>query len=64
MVTPPRSEPAQPLVLTPSLLIDRFGSDYGRSFSPKGAAFQARALPYVCTSQVYRVYKLDQPLRA
>jgi hypothetical protein len=52
------------LVLSPGLLIDRFGSDYGRFFSPKGASFKARALPYVCASLVYRVYKLDQPLLA
>lgn len=52
------------LVLSPGLVIDRFGSDYGRFFSPKGAAFPARALPYVCASLVYRVYKLDQPLLA
>ena len=52
------------MVLPPGLLIDRFGSDYGRFFSPKGAGFKARALPYVCASLVYRVYKLDQPLLA
>lgn len=52
------------LVLPPGVLIDRFGSDYGRFFSPKGAAFKARALPYVCASLVYRVYRLDQPLLA
>jgi hypothetical protein len=52
------------LVLPAGLLIDRFGSDYGRFFSPKGASFDARALPYVCTSLAYRVYKLDQPLLA
>jgi len=52
------------IVLPPGLLIDRFGSDYGRFFSPKGASFAARALPYVCPSLVYRVYKLDQPLIA
>ncbi|GGF39367.1 hypothetical protein GCM10011611_52220 [Aliidongia dinghuensis] len=52
------------MVLPPGLLIDRFGSDYGRFFSPKGASFAARALPYVCASLVYRVYKLDQPLIA
>ncbi len=52
------------MVLPPGLLIDRFGNDYGRFFSPKGASFAARALPYVCASLVYRVYKLDQPLIA
>jgi hypothetical protein len=52
------------IILPPGLLIDRFGSDYGRFFSPKGASFAARALPYVCPSLVYRVYKLDQPLLA
>ena len=50
------------LVLPPGVLIDRFGSDYGRFFSPKGAAYKARALPYVCASLVYRVYRTDQPL--
>ena len=52
------------MVLPPGVLIDRFGSDYGRFFSPKGAAFKARALPYVCASLVYRVYKIDLPLLA
>jgi hypothetical protein len=30
------------VVLPPGMIIDRFGSDYGRFFSPKGASYGAR----------------------
>lgn len=44
-------------------LIDRFGSPYGTFFSPVGASYRSRALPYVCESKAYTVYRLDVPLR-
>lgn len=44
------------------MLLDRFGSTGGRFFSPQGAPYGARALPYVCPAQVYTVYKVDGPL--
>jgi hypothetical protein len=53
-----------PVVLPPGMLIDRFGSDYGRFFSPKGAAYAARALPYSCEKLVYVTYRVVQPLLA
>ncbi len=43
-------------------LIDRFGSDGGRFFSPRGESFAARALPYVCSQMVYTVYRVAKPL--
>jgi hypothetical protein len=39
-------------------MIDRFGSDNGRFFSPKGASFAARATPYVCKEMDYTVYQV------
>jgi hypothetical protein len=53
-----------PVVLTPGMLIDRFGSDGGRFFSPKGAAYAARALPYTCEKLVYVTYRVMQPVLA
>ena len=50
------------LVLPAGVLLDRFGSDHGRFFSPKGASFEARALPTVCTDLVYSVYRVHTPL--
>ena len=50
------------LVLPAGVLLDRFGSDQGRFFSPKGASFGARALPTVCTDLVYSVYRVHTPL--
>lgn len=50
------------LVLPPGVLLDRFGSDYGRFFSPKGATFDARALPTVCANLTYSVFKVTAPL--
>jgi Tuberculosis necrotizing toxin len=43
-------------------LIDRFGSEGGIFFSPKGESFDARAVPYVCSKMVYTVYRVDKPL--
>ena len=53
-----------PVVLPPGMLIDRFGGDGGHFFSPKGAAFSARAVPYFCEKQPYNVYKIMAPLLA
>lgn len=53
-----------PLVLPAGLLIDRFGCPTGRFFSPQGASFQARALPYGCKGAPYTVYRIDMPLLA
>ena len=50
------------LVLPAGVLLDRFGSDHGRFFSPKGASFGARALPTVCADLVYSVYRVSTPL--
>lgn len=43
-------------------VIDRFGSEGGRFFSPRGERFAARALPYVCSMMAYTAYKVDRPL--
>lgn len=50
------------VVLPAGVLLDRFGSDYGRFFSPKGATFDARALPTVCANLVYSVFRVQSPL--
>jgi hypothetical protein len=50
------------LVLPAGVLLDRFGSDHGRFFSPKGAGFGARALPTVCAELAYSVYRVTAPL--
>ena len=50
------------LVLPAGVLLDRFGSDYGRFFSPKGATFGARALPTVCADLIYSVFRVQTPL--
>src|SRR5690242_18556538 len=42
--------------LAAGTLIERFGSENGRFFSPQGESYAARALPYVCSTLVYRVY--------
>jgi len=52
------------LVLEPGMLIDRFGQETGRFFSPKGAGYGARALPYICTVLAYHVYRVEKPLMA
>ena len=43
-------------------LLDRFGSEGGRFFSPKGESYNARALPYVCDTLVYTIYRVTKPL--
>jgi hypothetical protein len=43
-------------------LIDRFGSEGGTFFSPKGESFGSRAVPYVCQNMDYRVYRVLKPL--
>lgn len=50
------------LVLPAGVLLDRFGSEHGRFFSPKGAGFGARALPTVCANLTYSVYRVATPL--
>jgi hypothetical protein len=50
------------IVLPPGLTLDRFGGEGGRFFSPRGAAFRARALPTVCAELPYHVYRVTQPL--
>jgi hypothetical protein len=54
--------PPAGIVLPPGMLIDRFGAATGRFFSPKGASFDARALPYECETQVYTAYRVERPL--
>ena len=49
-------------VLPPGTLIDRFGSDGGSFFSPAGAGYSKRALPYVCQQQAYSVFRVAAPL--
>lgn len=56
------AEAPMAIVLPPGLLIDRFGGDTGRFFSPKGASFDARALPSACEKQRYTVYRIALPL--
>jgi hypothetical protein len=46
--------------LQPGRLIDQFGG--GRFFSPKGEPFAARALPGVCWTEAYTVYRVLKPL--
>jgi len=48
--------------LAAGTLIDRFGSEGGRFFSPKGESFAARAVPYVCSKMVYTVYRITRPM--
>jgi Tuberculosis necrotizing toxin len=48
--------------LQPGQLIDRFGSEGGTFFSPKGESYPGRALPYVCSQMPYTIYRVDQPI--
>lgn len=50
------------VTLPPGMLIDRFGSPGGTYFSPQATPYDMRALPYVCDTQVYTVYRVDRPL--
>lgn len=43
-------------------LIDRFGSEGGSFFSPKGEPYDDRAVPYVCSKMAYTVYRVDKSL--
>ena len=43
-------------------MIDRFGSEGGSFFSPRGESYQGRAVPYVCTQMDYRVYRVVKPI--
>ena len=56
------AERATFIVLPPGLLLDRFGTEHGHFFSPRGAAFRARALPTVCAELPYRAYRVAAPL--
>jgi hypothetical protein len=56
--------PATPIVLPAGVLLDRFGPETGRFFSPKGATFPARALPTDCPTQRYSAYRVTAPLPA
>jgi len=42
--------------------LDRFGSEGGTFFSPKGESFRGRAVPYVCKQMDYRVYRVLKPI--
>jgi hypothetical protein len=43
-------------------VIDRFGSEGGNFFSPKGESFDSRAVPYVCRQMDYRIYQVRKPI--
>ena len=53
--------PATLIVLPPGMLLDRFGEDGGH-LSPRGASYEARALPYVCAGLRYTAYRVLTPL--
>lgn len=57
-------ERATYIVLPPGMLLDRFGAENGRFFSPRGAAFGARALPGQCEGLPYHAYRVAAPLLA
>lgn len=48
--------------LDPGTQIDRYGSNFGRFLSPKGASFGARALPYDEASMPYHAFEVLKPL--
>jgi hypothetical protein len=48
--------------LTPGQMIDRFGSEGGTFFSPRGESYRSRAVPYVCRQMDYRVYRVMKPI--
>ena len=52
------------MTLAPGSLIDRFGSEGGTFFSPKGESFDARATPYGCPQMDYRAYREVKPIAA
>jgi hypothetical protein len=49
-------------ILPEGTLIDRYGSNGGRYFSPVGTSFPSRALPAESYGEPYNVYKVIQPL--
>ena len=51
-----------PVVLPPGMLIDRFGSDRGTFFSPKGAPFTGRAMPYISAVWPDATYEVIRPV--
>ncbi len=53
-----------PVVLSPGMILDRYGCETGNFLSPRGAAFSARALPYVCATAPYFTYRVVRPLLA
>lgn len=53
-----------PVVLAPGMILDRYGCEGGTFLSPRGAAFSARALPYVCATAPYFTYRVARPLLA
>lgn len=48
--------------LAPGTLIDRFGSDFGVYFSPKGIPYAQRALPYACDLRAYRIFRVEKSM--
>jgi hypothetical protein len=48
--------------LTAGQMVDRFGSEGGTFFSPKGESYRSRAVPYVCRQMDYRVYRVVKPV--
>ena len=53
-----------PVAVQPGALLDRFGDNAGRFFSPKGTGYRERALPYVCQGYIYATYRVAKPLPA
>lgn len=52
------------VILTPGMVIDRFGCESGKQFNPQGIAYASRALPYVCSAAPYASYRVAKPLVA
>ncbi len=44
-------------------MIDRFGSENGRFFRPRGECYAGRAVPYVCSRVVYTVDRVVRALQ-
>jgi hypothetical protein len=55
------SEPVSQ-TLDPGTQIDRYGSNFGKFLSPKGASFGARALPYDESAMPYHAFEVLKPL--
>lgn len=51
------------IILPPGTLLDRYGSEGGRFFSPANASYDGRALPYAQDKMPYTVYRLEAPLK-